>query len=716
MAQKHAGFAVVNSISEALINDLIEAAFANQIVPSTFQLPSPQFVPSGLPVTVSGPVTILPPQVSFVRRADNRATVTCRMLGELRLAGATPQPMDVLVEFRGTALVGLAVNIVNDRFEVSLDLSGGPLTAVSVRVLEGQPLVRSYAAALSSGAVLNALNSQLAAIPSSMLRTTVTGFPATTRVAPRQMPCGTSLFEEPEMFNFSFAVSRVVPRVLDHALSFGLDIAGITQGDPAGLESLLGIGTPVMVQTTSAEGGQSLRQGSLGARANVAASVNPDAVLSLLERIINPAIQNTFVNCHVALHSFGLRFGMFTPALTVVPVDSATAIVKASFFSDPGRDQQLRLTPGGLTETVAVELPFAILLQTWDGDTAFLSRRQDYWFVKIYEPSVSLPWWLGLGVVLIGMNLPFFWVALATLLDGILPSLVDQAMNEVQKRAQKGINGKQSELGLGAVREKITLPRLPNTAVERVVHGLSFTGQGIDARVSYLLTLDRDTRPDRNLTVTVDGTKVREGDSVSGSLINIKPVRCSVTLANGLVDQTDVAVRVLWEVRRTDTKEVVLQQDKTYARVLDDVAIGGLLTGPPPRPSAVAARNILIDRTDPTLSTVSEFEVFVRVYRPLSGRVKEYGSCRFKLDVKERIDRRHPFVFWEGWAAGQAKRSTIHRTALPGRCLMVWRASRNAAFTYLDELPFPLEELNQHRDQICEYCFFGGPDKTTPLI
>jgi hypothetical protein len=35
---------------------------------------------------------------------------------------------------------------------------------------------------------------------------------------------------------------------------------------------------------------------------------------------------------------------------------------------------------------------------------------------------------------------------------------------------------------------------------------------------------------------------------------------------------------------------------------------------------------------------------------------------------------------------------------------------------YLDELPFPIEEINAHRDELCEYCFFGGPDKFIPLI
>jgi len=62
------------------------------------------------------------------------------------------------------------------------------------------------------------------------------------------------------------------------------------------------------------------------------------------------------------------------------------------------------------------------------------------------------------------------------------------------------------------------------------------------------------------------------------------------------------------------------------------------------------------------------------------------------------------------------KQSAIHRTAVPGRCSMLMRAAYKAKFLYLDELPFPVAELNNHRDELCEYCFFGGPDKTVPLI
>jgi hypothetical protein len=39
-----------------------------------------------------------------------------------------------------------------------------------------------------------------------------------------------------------------------------------------------------------------------------------------------------------------------------------------------------------------------------------------------------------------------------------------------------------------------------------------------------------------------------------------------------------------------------------------------------------------------------------------------------------------------------------------------------SAIQYLDALPFPVENLVASRKQVCDYCFFGGPTRTVPLI
>ncbi len=35
---------------------------------------------------------------------------------------------------------------------------------------------------------------------------------------------------------------------------------------------------------------------------------------------------------------------------------------------------------------------------------------------------------------------------------------------------------------------------------------------------------------------------------------------------------------------------------------------------------------------------------------------------------------------------------------------------------YLDALPFPRADLDAHRAEVCDYCFYGGPTKLVPII
>ena len=56
---------------------------------------------------------------------------------------------------------------------------------------------------------------------------------------------------------------------------------------------------------------------------------------------------------------------------------------------------------------------------------------------------------------------------------------------------------------------------------------------------------------------------------------------------------------------------------------------------------------------------------------------------------------------------------------------MVERAPLRTNYLYLDELPFGIGEIAQHRDaetveerhhKVCDFCFYGGPDKQVLLL
>jgi hypothetical protein len=186
-----------------------------------------------------------------------------------------------------------------------------------------------------------------------------------------------------------------------------------------------------------------------------------------------------------------------------------------------------------------------------------------------------------------------------------------------------------------------------------------------------------------------------------------------------LVD--DPELRVRWTVRRTDTNEILVSRD--------NVASVGL--------------TLEFDKSNVPFLELQELSIEVRVYRTLGAGVEEILYKIQKLRVTDYVDRSHPYVQWHHQAMVPlvrvepdgshrvlglqiiGRQSAIHRTALPGRCRMLRNYSLNKIFPtdghffpleYSDELPFPLADLVANRDQVCDYCFFGGPTKGVPLI
>jgi hypothetical protein len=189
------------------------------------------------------------------------------------------------------------------------------------------------------------------------------------------------------------------------------------------------------------------------------------------------------------------------------------------------------------------------------------------------------------------------------------------------------------------------------------------------------------------------------------------------------VHPDDPQVRVRWTLRRLDRNEVIANAE------------------------APAATNRVFhaDVSSPAVAASSAFSVACRVYRALGGPPEELFNDMVTLPISDRLDRSRPYVRWNhavntpvvqvesdgthtilGHTIVQ-RRSAIHRTAVPGRCRMVARYSSKVRpaptpghdephLEYLDRLPFPTSDLLARRDELCDYCFFGGPTKTVPLI
>lgn len=185
----------------------------------------------------------------------------------------------------------------------------------------------------------------------------------------------------------------------------------------------------------------------------------------------------------------------------------------------------------------------------------------------------------------------------------------------------------------------------------------------------------------------------------------------SVTLPPD-VSKTDPQLRVRWSVRPKDTNRPI-----------------HVANGPAETNSTLRAEIPL-----PADQEAAELSLSCHVYRSFGPAIESlhFGSVALTLD--DPLDSRHPFVRWRHTvpvpfvqveADGSTTKlgeplverfSKIHRTDLPGRCLFAHQYSSLAEPEYLDDLPFPRSDLVRLRARVCDYCFFGGPDKNTPLI
>lgn len=171
----------------------------------------------------------------------------------------------------------------------------------------------------------------------------------------------------------------------------------------------------------------------------------------------------------------------------------------------------------------------------------------------------------------------------------------------------------------------------------------------------------------------------------------------------------DPQLRVAWTLTRGDTGEVVGSGDRQEFRA--DVTLPG---------------------TDP----VPQVTLSVLVTRRLATSTRTVFQSSATLFDRRLISRDHPYVRWlrgsvVPWVHKEAdgsltplglrtinRPSAIHRTDVPHSCLFIepqGASSGTIDYTYLDDLPFPADEIAKHRGTVCDYCFFGGPTNTRPL-
>jgi hypothetical protein len=321
--------------------------------------------------------------------------------------------------------------------------------------------------------------------------------------------------------------------------------------------------------------------------------------------------------------------------------------------------------------------------------------REELWFESTnVDVDINRPWW---SYVLSALGLVFTF-GIGTL---VIEAIVDMIRNNIHSGITQGSGGtvaaRVQEFTLAGTTEPTLRLRIETYEchVEGVFAGLTLRPQIPAARIE-------------------GPTFVPIEESPTASL------RYVLRLPFDAHPQ-DPMLSVRWTVRRTDTNEIIRNND-TQALAGSSLDLTG----------------------DPTLLMAPEFRIECRVYSTLGPITTDLFNDTLALRITDTLDRSHPYVRWRHQVYTPVVRvepdgshtqlgyelknraSDIHRTAFPGRCRMASRYSAKVSRTddgslrphleYMDSLPFPRDELVSHRAVVCDYCFFGGPDKTAPII
>ncbi|MGE5049850.1 MAG: hypothetical protein ACM3PC_14825 [Deltaproteobacteria bacterium] len=331
--------------------------------------------------------------------------------------------------------------------------------------------------------------------------------------------------------------------------------------------------------------------------------------------------------------------------------------------------------------------------------------REALWFEAMNATvDIQLPWWVTAVEIVAGgltAGLAILWV------ESFITMVRDNSVAKIQAAA-----------GSSGPNRITTYEPLPpdGPRVTAKIDRLEFHEEGIVMGASLVtdfrgaaLRCTSHPSADDSADLVVDAEGMLRG-------------RVPVVFAGRLpypVMLEDNYLRTRWTVRNLDDNSIVVSSDER------------------------AAVHPTLTLTDPGSARL--LRISCRVYRALGADTVDFLNDGRRLVLRDRLDRRSPFVRWYHYVRTpevvverdgshsilgervKYRNSQIHRTDLPGRCRMAARYSLDVPrgfalpptqpprLVYLDSLPFPKDRVGDHRGEVCEYCFFGGPTNTAPL-
>jgi hypothetical protein len=228
------------------------------------------------------------------------------------------------------------------------------------------------------------------------------------------------------------------------------------------------------------------------------------------------------------------------------------------------------------------------------------------------------------------------------------------------------------------------------------------------------------------LRTALDSFEVNSDGISVGVHVSAKPTTIAVT--GPAIIPNSYATELLHYTLRLPSGALPTDPTLRVAWTLTDAASGAVLAS---QDDPVTGQSPGFEFQPSSFASSTGFEIQGRLYRLFGTDAADVGSAMTSLQVRGPLAPR-AYVSWRAqsvkphvgfdtttglWQyAGDAhvqRTSKWHRTDAP--CQAASKGINYAGRyqpTYANALPFPLNELDQFRPRLCDYCFFGGPAGT----
>lgn len=728
----HADFAAAVSISRDFIQEILHAAYVNKLLParlpSTTPLPTSLFPPG---TSLTNDLFLSEPQLILEAGNMDAITIAMELMGSLSFQSKTLPPLTCEIHSRTTVAIPLTVmkDVKTKTLQFGLNIAKADFKTFETKRTKGSdpnPIYKfdlnsDYLKMVAKGALLEADKAHPFTISPPMLGPLMkVGYP--------------------EFVAETTLISEIPVRVSDTSVNIGIDVAGLTKGDPDALVDLNTISTdkgwskvyaqqlPVgddeygepMYETKWT--GTTLRSpGPHGS--SLAVSLNVALVNDIYDKIGRYEVFKQFADDQYKDILDGLKALKDKKATSYSPSDFALVVINSL---DVALDNKYLKVDGSATkygDPASVSADFNLQLRPVltgvMGVDPWLSSHQDMAGLtgeirdlNIEEPSL-ITWIEIIGLVVGLLAAPYtsgISILGAVYLDIVISSmasvLIGNAEHELGRQILDQLSSNQGSFSF----------TLPNT------EGPIFNCRPDDIVVSK-----------EGITGWLDLTDVQYKNRYGAwlSLVGYpgdvwpttdrNPIAVEMRIRDdGLYNSTDTQVRIRWEVFGDSTANKLFERNSYIT--------------PAPPPFAIDPKRVVINHASAALDGYDFFIVNCRVYRPWADWTQEIFQSTIKIRIADRLLRTHPYVKWDhgvfymGYSAKKTdpkrhqtnwvqemRQSKIHYTDPAKRCRFADRYSAKRtreSLIYMDNLPFDIADIDKHRKQVCSYCFFGGPKKS----